>query len=245
MSLDTKTALAVYAAGLSTTTALVGFARMIRDRPSVAVHAAFAFASLSQDAEAAATTRGTLVEMHEQGLMYECTVTLRIVNRGRRAVEVVAVLVEGLSYADSPTISAHEIRPQGLPAVLEPLSSIETTIQKEHFDQNHLLLFLGVVDALGHRHAADDDDVRKMLETNQTLPTSIAVFQRRDDPAKKVTAWSTKDATALTTRPLPSTRWPLGREKRRIRFAQRRAWPQPVSPAADAMRTAIRTAADE
>lgn len=237
MSIDTATTIAVYAAGLSTTTALVSFARMIRDRPSIAVQASFSFAAASSADD---VPKGTPVEMHEPGLIYECLVHMRIVNRGRRAVQVVAVVVEGVAERNkSNVIASHEVRPHPLPTVLEPLSSVEVSIQKEHFDQDDELLFLGVLDALGHRHATADEDILKILETNQTLPTSIALFQRRDDPTKKIAAWQTKDVATMTTRPLPSTHWPLDRERRRVARARRQGWPRPVSPAASDKRAAL------
>lgn len=239
MAIDTDTAVAVYAAALSTTTAVVGLGRMLRDRPRLEVHTQLVTTTSSGE-----SARGTLIELHEPGLLYECVVAVDVINKGRRAIEVVGVLAEGIAAPDATRVTALEIRPTNLPAVLEPLARIETTIQKEHLDGHEILVFFGVVDALGRRHSAADDDVKRLLVQNQSLPTNLRVYQRRDDPSKKVVAWQSADKTVMSTRGVPTSRRLLNRDLRRLRGAARRAWPRPVSDAASAARAEVRASGE-
>jgi len=191
--------MAAWGAAVATVTAVVNLLVALRQRPSIQVRASLVFGSVSE--EEAAEAKGTIVESEHgpQDVLLE----FQIANRGRRALEIVAVVVEGTNETATGYAKVVEIRPEPLPIVLEPLTSVRPSIQKEFLDITPRLEFLGVVDALGNRHAAVEADVRRLLRSNADLPSNVGSFRSRADPdAAPVKAFQMQAPVTITNRPL-------------------------------------------
>lgn len=117
------------------------------------------------------------------------------------------MVVEGTNETATGYSKVVEIRPHPLPIVLEPLTSVRPSIQKEFLDITPRLQFLGVVDALGNRHAAVEEDVNRVLMSNADLPSNVRSFGSRADPdAAPFEAFRMRDPSTITNRPLGRSR---------------------------------------
>lgn len=184
---------------VATVTAGVGLLVALRQRPSIQVHVTLVFAPVSQ--EEATEAKGTVVDSKHGP--QEVLLGFQIVNRGRRALEIVGVVVEGTNETATGFSKLVEIRPHPLPIVLEPLTSVRPSIQKEFLDITPRLQFLGVVDALGNRHPAVEEDIRRVLSSNADLPSKLRSFRPRADPdAAAVKAFQVQAPFTVTNRPL-------------------------------------------
>lgn len=201
--MDPQTLIALWGAALSTVLAIYQIIQRHQDRPHLIVSADIIYIPL--DEAEADDAKGTPVRTRRgnDDLLEEMLVTLTIANRGRRSIQVSAVVVEHLGQ---DRLSIHEIVPSPLPTNVEPLTSVEVSIQKEFIDNGRCLTFLGFVDALGRRHAADDASSGRVCEICWNAPSRRAVFQRRDDPTQKVVAFQMKDKATIKQRPLKGTR---------------------------------------
>jgi hypothetical protein len=94
------TALAVWGAVLSTALAIAHFWSRWSDRPEIEVKTGWQRRALSR--EEASDARGTPSEVERDGvlLMEELLVGVTILNRGRRAVQITAVIVESVERDD-------------------------------------------------------------------------------------------------------------------------------------------------
>ena len=181
---------ALYAAALSTLLALGQAVNSWRQRSRITVSATMAYAPSG--------TYGTPVRVQRgKDLLDEVvSVSITIRNIGGVPVQVLGVLLEDL-VADR--LNVVQITPHGLPVVLDPGTTTMVQLEKEHLDDLAACTFIGVVDGTGHRHSVVNP--RSLIEDSWRLPTRLAVYQRRDEPADRVVAFQVADPAILTTRP--------------------------------------------
>jgi hypothetical protein len=133
-------------------------------------------------------------------------------NVGGRPSQVSGVMIEAVGH-ESRSRSIFQISPPGtLPVVLDPGTSVEVKIEKEHLDFIENLTFLGVVDGTGRRHSMPPDHARTLVREAWSLPTRVAVFRRRDDPTSTVLAFQLAEQAKFTEQPLDA------RAQRRLEF---------------------------
>jgi hypothetical protein len=134
--------IALYGAVVATAVAVFGGWARYRDRPAVRVSGSLIRNSASPSQ--ADDLRGTLHEV-ERGnvrLCEEVLVGVHVLNSGRRAVQVTAALIE---TKDANKIGVMEVVPEPLPTLVEPLTSVDITFQKEFIDNTSAVTFIGVV----------------------------------------------------------------------------------------------------
>jgi hypothetical protein len=140
---------AIWGASISTSLAALQFLTWFRAKPRLRVECQLQFATALETDQG--DTRGTVIPVaHGRDLLNEeVLIALRVINHGERALQIAAVVVESLA---AEYVHTSEITPDPLPTILDPLTSIEVTIQKEFIDLASAILFVGVVDALGRRY---------------------------------------------------------------------------------------------
>ncbi len=219
-AMDAADWIALYGAVVATGVAVFQVATHFRDNPRITVTAAFSYSASSEDRQSA--TRGTLRQVERDGVVLteEMLISFNVVNHGRRAVQISSVYCEELQDAAFRTF---ELTPTPLPVTLEPLSSIEMSIQKEVIDMMDSVYSVGVVDALGRRHEISPDDVIEIARVSWNNPTRVAWYHRRDSPeATPVRAFQTQDNARLHSRAVHA-----GRLSRTPRAIVRRDTPRP------------------
>jgi hypothetical protein len=124
--------IALWGAFLSTVLAILQIVNHLRDQPRLVVTAEVRYGTLSESE--ADTARGTPVQVQRghDVLLEEMLVELKIVNRGRRPIQIVAVVVEDLVMASDddephddpaarrPFVHVHEVVPAPLPTMIDP-----------------------------------------------------------------------------------------------------------------------------
>jgi len=203
--MDAKGWIALWGAVLSTALAILQFVNWRRDRPKVSVHAKMRFSPISDVEDP--NIRGTpcMVERGADTLPEEMLVEFQIVNGGGKALQVSAIVVESIA---GDHIDINEITPDPLPVILEPLTSIITTIQKETIDMGSSITFIGVVDALGRRYGLEEQACKALVSRSWAAPTRVGWFRRKDDlSAPLVRAFRMVDRSVISTRPLKQGRW--------------------------------------
>jgi len=133
-------------------------------------------------------------------LYYEALVSISILNKGQRSTQIAAVFVE--SEGDD-AVHLQQIIPDGLPAILDPITRKEVTIQKEWIDTcGDRILSVGALDARGVRHEVRTEQFTALIKRCSELPSRVKKYRRRDDPnAPAIWAFPVKDRATLTSRP--------------------------------------------
>lgn len=215
--MESADAIALYGAGLSTVLAATQGASAWHGRTRVQVRARFQYG----------VNKGlgtpVVVERGDDSRTEYVVMHFTIRNLGGRPVQVSAVLIESLDVLPM-TLRSHQVTPSGIPIVLDPGTSTEIVIQKEHVDMLESCTFLGILDGTGQRHAVPTDEAAALVKQGWALPTRVGVFQRRDDPAKRVVAFQATDPALLTSRP-----------------SRRRFWREPIKPFAERSRSVLET----
>jgi hypothetical protein len=197
--MDAGTIVGIYGAALSSMLAGYQVITQIRDRPRLKVTADFRFQPLKESQKDAAVGTPTNIRRGRDVHLEEVLVVFTISNEGGAALQIFGVVVESLT---KDLISISEITQSPLPHVLEPRTSIRVPIQKEFIDQNPAITFLGIVDALGRRHGIPRERARDLIFRSWSLPTRVAVYQRRDDPDEKVRAFQARTPASISSRPI-------------------------------------------
>lgn len=215
--MQTADVIAVYGAALSTTLALTQGFGAWRGRTKLAVAVEF-FHSAGR------ATYGTPIRVKQDNDILDESVAaqLTIRNLGGVPVQALGVVIESTDF-DSGVRLTYQIAPEGFPVVLEPGTTVEGVLQKEHFDMLEECTFIGIVDGTGRRHAVPRKDAERFLTECWRLPTRVNVFSRRDDPSVQVAAFQLAEQARLTTRRVNG--WRKGRLSRVI--ASR---PKPLIP---------------
>lgn len=196
--MDAADWIALYGAVVATGVAAFQVGTHFRDNPRITVTASFSYSAGSEDRQS--TTRGTLRRIERDGIVLteEMLISFNVVNHGRRAVQISSVYCEELQES---AFRMFELTPTPLPVTLEPLSSIEMSIQKEVIDMMDSVSSMGVVDALGRRHEISSDGVIEIARVSWNNPTRVAWYRRRDSPeVPPVRAFQTQDNTRLHSR---------------------------------------------
>ncbi|MFD4325668.1 hypothetical protein ACFWQC_13605 [Nocardioides sp. NPDC058538] len=198
--MEAADAIALYGAALASVLAVSQGASAWRQRTRIEVRAHFEYEVHN--------TSGTpvLVERGDDTRMERVAVRFTIRNLGGKPVQVSGVLIESLD-SSKMTLHTHRITPMGIPIVLDPGTEAETVIQKEQIDLLDSCTFLGIVDGTGRRHGVPSDQAAEIVKQSWSLPTRVGVFQRRDDPAKRVVAFRATDPARLTTRVAVRSLW--------------------------------------
>lgn len=181
-----KDILAFWGAALST---LLGAAQLIKhykDKPKISVDADLIFKTCSQDDE----VKGTKIDLGEKG-WNEIILLVKVVNSGAKALQISAIIVE-----DGQSGSLTQITGDKLPAVLEPLTSIDLEIQKEWIDKIDLAFF-GVIDALGKRYSVPKKKLSELIAKTNSFPSNKKRYKRKGDPSVMVEAFQAKDKATV------------------------------------------------
>lgn len=189
---------------VSTSLAVLQFVKWRRERPRLIVNALMSYHPSSGD-EDPYLGLGTPVALQQD--RKRAVVSINVANHGEQALQVVGFIIE----AGSPAlVRVNQVVPDGLPAVIEPRSSVAVGLQKEFLDTESEILFFGVVDALGRRHAVPEASAKTLIETAWQLPTRVQWVCRRDDPdGERFQAFKALQPTSITTRPRTKSDRPL------------------------------------
>ena len=218
--MDSADWIALYGAVVATGVAVFQVGTHFRDNPRITVTASFSYSASSEDQRS--TTRGTLRRLERDGvaLSEEMLISFNVVNHGRRAVQISSVYCEDLQGS---TFRVFELTPAPLPVTLEPLSSVEMSIQKEVIDMMDSVSSIGIVDALGRRHEISVDEAIEISRISWNNPTRVAWYRRRDSSdMPPVRAFQLQDNARLHSRDAR-----VGRFSRTPRAIVRRDTPLP------------------
>ena len=192
--------LGIYGAALSTCLAILTVAKFLRERPKVSVEAT----PITMAASEGADTHGVLVQVrHGDDLLWEeADIEIRVRNSGAQACQISDVFVE------TPTV-IQQIRPNGLPVVLDPNMSHSVRVQPEYFAPKRLgagdsleaenVVAVGVMDGLGKKHNISSDNLAKLANRCATLPVRTAVF-RHKQTGNAVVAFQVRDPSTMVSK---------------------------------------------
>ncbi|TDZ95246.1 hypothetical protein CCUG60885_01377 [Mycobacteroides salmoniphilum] len=194
---------------VSTSLAVLQFAKWRRERPRLVVKASLEYVSASAGEDPNAGFGTPLVVKRDRDVLDQrVSVKLNVANHGEQALQVVAIIIE--ASGSGPIVNVNQIVAEGLPAVIEPRSSVTVDLQKEFLDMASEIMFVGFVDALGRRHPVPDTNAKSAIESSWRLPTRVQWYQRRDDPeADPVQAFQAKQQSSITNRPRKQNERPL------------------------------------
>jgi hypothetical protein len=159
-----QTIVSIYGALLSTALAVIAIIKFWREKPSILVTAITVVIPSDEGEE----THGVLVRARRGNdfLWEEVDIEIRIRNSGAQACQITDVFVE----TDRLVV---QIRPSGMPLILEPNTSYAVRVQPEHFapkklatDQTlteEIVEAAGVFDGLGKKHYISKIDLAKLL----------------------------------------------------------------------------------
>lgn len=190
--MDTANIIALYAAGLSSILAIAQGIKAWRSRTKVSVAAEMVYTT--------GDSYGTPVQVQRgEDILEQCvSVSFTIRNLGGTPIQILGILLEDLNKS---SLQVSQISANNLPVVLEPGTTTEVTLQKEHLDLLECCTFIGVVDGTGRRHPVPTRQAREVIEESWRLPSRLAVFQQRDDPSKRVIAHQLAVSGKFTERP--------------------------------------------
>ncbi len=178
-----RTTIAIWGAALSTILGIKTLISVARDRPRIRVSADLLYLPCSKDAQ----TKGTKIH-DENGGWREVRIGITASNAGSKSLQLVSVYLLGNDRSD-------QIFPENIPVVLEPRTQVETTIQKEWVDNTHVVE-LGVLDALGKRHAIAPVELDAIVAKSNLLPSNKKKY-RHKETNEEVEAFQVADRTSL------------------------------------------------
>jgi hypothetical protein len=185
-----KDILVFWGAALSTLLGAAQLVKYYKDKPRISVDADLIFNACGENDE----VKGTKIDLGEKG-WNEILLWIKVVNAGAKAIQISAVLIE-----DGQSGSLTQITGDKLPAVLEPLTSIDFDIQKEWIDKRELAFF-GVIDALGKRYSVTQKKLSELIAKTNSLPSNKMKYKRKDDPSVVVEAFKIKDKATFINKP--------------------------------------------
>lgn len=192
--------LAIYGACLSTTLAALAIAKFLRERPRISVDAV----PISIIASEGDDTHGVLVRVRrgDDLLWEEADIEIRVRNAGDKACQISDVFVE------TPT-AIQEVRPNGLPIILDPNTSSSVRVQPEYFapktptESGELagiaVEAVGVFDALGKKHKISNENLAMLVRRCFELPLRTALYKHKDTGNVAV-AFQAKDAATIVNK---------------------------------------------
>jgi len=183
--------LSAWGAGLSTILAVFSLYDRTRSRPIV--RASAEIVSRSVEADGQFVTAKVKMGPYGDEQLREFYIEFKAMNYGSKPISLQHIYIEtakNLSY----------LTPDGLPIVLEGQTSALFKAQKEHFDSISLktkerekneILSIGFVDGLDRRYPVPLRQLQAILEESMTLPTTIALYSRKEAPDDLVIAFQT------------------------------------------------------
>lgn len=192
--------LGIYGAVLSTCLAILTIAKFLRERPKISVDAR----TVSMTASEGDDTHGVLVQVAhgDDTLWEEHDIEICVRNSGAQACQISDVFVE------TPTV-VHQIRPTGLPVVLDPNMSHSVRIQPEYFAPKQLspegsledekVQAVGILDGLGKKHVTSPDNLVRLVHMCTALPVRTAVYEHKQT-GKKVIAFQVRDPSTMVSK---------------------------------------------
>lgn len=192
--------LGIYGAILSTCLAILTIAKFLRERPKISVDAR----PVSMTASKGEDTHGVLVQVtHGHDTLWEeHDIEICVRNSGAQACQISDVFVE------TPTV-VHQVRPTGLPVVLDPNMSHSVRVQPEYFApkrlslegslENETVQAVGILDGLGKKHAISPDNLVALIDKCTTLPVRTSVY-RHKQTGNKVVAFQVRDPSTMVSK---------------------------------------------
>lgn len=151
--------LSVWGAVVATILAGIRIIEAYRNRPSIKVTANLAFRPVNKSEE----IKGTRVFNEEHQFHQEVLLQVTAANHGNKPLQITGIVLE-----EEVTGYITQVRPNELPAVLDPKTAIDVKIQKEWIDRSETSL-LGVIDALGERHTISNRELKTLMCTLNLL----------------------------------------------------------------------------
>jgi hypothetical protein len=193
--------LGIYGAVLSTCLAILTIAKFLREKPRISVEAIPVSIAASEGQD----THGVLMRVKHGGeiLWEEADIEIRVRNSGAQACQISDVFIETASMI-------HQVRPKGLPVVLDPNMSYSVRVQPEYFAPKDLktegglanvpVEAVGVLDGLGKKHPIPAANLTMIVNRCAALPIRTAVYKNKVT-GKLVSAFQVKDAATLVSKP--------------------------------------------
>ena len=195
--------LSLYGAALATILALAQFIAWLRRRVNLEVVTGITRGAVDEGERESSKGTPICVRRDDSDLWEEALVAIEIRNRGGTPVQIVGVLVE---FIEDGKLSSFQVIPEPLPSVLQPVTRIECSIQKEFLDFAPAIVFFGVVDELGRRFAPARSESVAVISASWKLPTRVGNYRRRDGKdGETVSAFQMKDRAQMST-PRPAGR---------------------------------------
>jgi hypothetical protein len=191
--------LGIWGAAVSTVVAMQQIVSAVRDSAKIKVE----FAIVTHAVAHADDTLGVKFQS-ARGDWTEANVEVGIANAGRRALQLTDVFVE-------TSTSIQQLRPDGMPVVLDPNTSVDLVLQPEWFapkavvrvsgaDEARLddtpVLAIGVLDALGRRHALSRTACEELVRNCRELPLRTALYKSKTT-GEYVAAFQTRQLVRL------------------------------------------------
>jgi hypothetical protein len=189
--------LAVWGAILSTIIAIRQLVSWRQERTLVDVSAGIVQYAVSVDDADDPPDPRLIVVRGNGGLTFGLGLSVGVSNKGTRGVQISSVY-----FRDAK--SEHQVSPSELPAVLEPNTRIDVMLQLEWIASlSSGNRSMGVLDALGRRHAVDTSAFGQIQDRIADLPTRNRKYRRKDggsvDLAEEVEAFQAFDKATLVT----------------------------------------------
>jgi hypothetical protein len=182
-------AASLWGAGLATVLAIFQIKNLLLDKADIKIEADITFQTANESDPEYGTRQKT-----PHGIQ-EMAVNFVISNRGRRAIQIVSIFIEGKQG------QLNQVESKNLPAVLEGGRQITTTIQKEWLDDPETIR-IGALDALGKRHSLTPSAASELIAYSRSLPSNRRQYRKKDDPTQPpIWAWQIRDRATLATRP--------------------------------------------
>jgi hypothetical protein len=191
---------AIYGAVLSTTLGALSVLRFLKERPRISVEAV----SVSTPSAEGERTHGVLVRVKHGGdiLWEEADVEIRVRNAGTQACQITDVFIETAT-------AIQQVRPAGLPVILDPNTSSSVRVQPEYFAPKGLtsegrlkdlpVEAVGVFDGLGKKHRISAANLVTITAGCRGLPLRTGVYKHREK-GHLVVAFQVRDVATIVSK---------------------------------------------
>ena len=192
--------LSAWGAVLSTGLAVLTFFDRARARPIIRAHAQIVSRRALE--EPRFVTASVRTGRYDDEEIHEFYVEFKAENHGTKPLSVQHIYIETekqLSY----------VTPDGLPVVLESQTTVSFEVQKEHFDTIDVgtkerlktkIVEIGFVDGLDRRYPVSKKQLQTILDQSLTLPTTMAVYVRKEHSADRVLAFNVVNPAIIKRR---------------------------------------------
>lgn len=193
--------LSLWGAALSTVLAVLAIVDRTRARPIIRTHAKIQISNVRERSKF--TTASFKTGRYDDSVVQEIFVEFRAENHGNKPLSLQHV------YIEDGNGNLNYITPEGLPLILEGQSSSKFDIQKEYFDAIDIptrqrvigdVIEIGFVDALDRRYPVSKKELDLILRESLSLPTTRAVYVRKEYPEDLVVAFQGVHEAILTRR---------------------------------------------